>query len=338
MANLAKTLLRTGFHTVGRVPPISLIARQWQGEAAILGYHRVVPDDEYRLMMGPYKELSCPVSRFEQQMMFLRAEYDLVSMDELFRHVSTTRPGFVVAVTFDDGYIDNYYCALPVLEALGIPATIFVTTRFPEGDTKMWWFDLWDEILLRDRLAYVSGDQEFVYSIKTIGAKRRCYQRLRNTASNLSEANVWDWLGNIKNGSLPSEYPELVCDWDALRMISENPLISIGAHSHNHCVLSLCTDIELDYEMKTCKHLLEKELSIQIEHFAYPYGRHKHAGEREFQAAMDNGFETGVTTIPTKIKKESIFCLGRHLPHYFTLNYHLRNKLNGWNNLIGLSI
>lgn len=338
MDNLTKSLARTGFHTVGCIPPISWLARRWQGDAAILGYHRVVPDDEYRLMTGPYKDLSCPVSRFQKQMMFLRADYRVVSMDELFQHVSAKKPGFVVAVTFDDGYIDNYSCALPVLEGLRIPATIFVTTRFPEGDTRMWWFDLWDEIFRRDRLVHFSRGQEFVYSIKTIGEKRRCYQRLRNIAVKLSEVNVWTWLGKIKNGNLPAEYPEFVCDWDALRIMSANTLISIGAHSHNHCVLSLCTDIELDSEMRTCKHLLEKELGVGVEHFAYPYGERKHAGEREFQAAMDNGFKTGATTIPTKIKKESMFCLGRHLPHDFTLNFHLKNKLNGWNNLAGLSI
>jgi peptidoglycan/xylan/chitin deacetylase (PgdA/CDA1 family) len=47
-----------------------------------------------------------------------------------------------VVVTFDDGYIDNYTFAYPILEELQIPATIFVTSGYIEKEREYWWDEL----------------------------------------------------------------------------------------------------------------------------------------------------------------------------------------------------
>ena len=45
-------------------------------------------------------------------------------------------------VTFDDGYSDNFYKALPLLQKYGIPATVFVTAGPLEKQTVFWWHQL----------------------------------------------------------------------------------------------------------------------------------------------------------------------------------------------------
>ena len=52
----------------------------------------------------------------------------------------------MITITFDDGYKDNLDYALPILEKFKVPATVYVTTRFLEGDTWMWWYELKEEI------------------------------------------------------------------------------------------------------------------------------------------------------------------------------------------------
>ena len=101
--------------------------RRAQRDARIVYYHRI--DDEMHR--------SCVAPRaFRDQMRFLvDAGYRVTSLAELGRAVSTgaALPPRTVAVTFDDGFADNYEHAYPVLAELGLPATIFVTVGMMGG-------------------------------------------------------------------------------------------------------------------------------------------------------------------------------------------------------------
>jgi peptidoglycan/xylan/chitin deacetylase (PgdA/CDA1 family) len=90
-------------------------------EARVLYYHRI--DDE------PHRSCVTPQA-FREQMQYLRDHgYRVVALDDIA--TALTRglpfPPNTIAVTFDDGFADNYERAFPVLAALGLPATIFVT-------------------------------------------------------------------------------------------------------------------------------------------------------------------------------------------------------------------
>lgn len=75
-----------------------------------------------------------PVRFREQMTALLDAGYRPLTMDDLLEVLngsSQTRPAF--AITFDDGYESVFSEALPILEALSIPAGVFLTTGFLEG-------------------------------------------------------------------------------------------------------------------------------------------------------------------------------------------------------------
>ncbi len=73
---------------------------------------------------------------FEGQMRFLRdSGYRTLTADELLSCISgnMTVPRKAVVVTFDDGWLDNYIYAFPVMKTYGIHAAIFVITDWTEG-------------------------------------------------------------------------------------------------------------------------------------------------------------------------------------------------------------
>jgi peptidoglycan/xylan/chitin deacetylase (PgdA/CDA1 family) len=94
----------------------------------VLLYHRVSDDARDNLTVG--------IEQFERQMALLRRHCHVLSIDEVVRCETvpaSDRP--TVAVTFDDGYADNYLHAAPILMRHRIPAAFFVSTGIVGSDT-----------------------------------------------------------------------------------------------------------------------------------------------------------------------------------------------------------
>jgi peptidoglycan/xylan/chitin deacetylase (PgdA/CDA1 family) len=92
-----------------------------QSSATILFYHSIGTND-CQFTVSP--------DSFAKQMSWVRAsDFNIVSLDRLALYrAAGTIPKKTLAITFDDGYQDNYTNAFPILNRHGIPATIFITT------------------------------------------------------------------------------------------------------------------------------------------------------------------------------------------------------------------
>jgi peptidoglycan/xylan/chitin deacetylase (PgdA/CDA1 family) len=90
----------------------------------ILMYHSIDGDE------GKTK-LSVAPDNFASQMEFLhRKRYNVVGLDKIISYMQKKEkiPPRTVAITFDDGYLNNYTSAYPVLKKYKLPATIFIIT------------------------------------------------------------------------------------------------------------------------------------------------------------------------------------------------------------------
>tara|TARA_B100000579_G_C22829558_1_gene855157 strand:- start:1155 stop:2174 length:1020 start_codon:yes stop_codon:yes gene_type:complete len=327
-----KPFLRDSFHYFGSYIDPRLY-KNWKGTAIILGYHRIIPDQEFDKVYGPYRNLSISVNRFRDQMHFIKENYDVVSMDEIYKNLIEGNSAFKVAVTFDDGYRDNLLHALPVLEEFKIPATIYCVSRFPEGDTRAWWFDLWDEIQQREKLEINEIGKIKQFPCSSLKEQIQSYKNLSNILIFSTPNKIWVRLNELKGGKPMREYPHLFLNWDEIKQLSENKLITIGAHTHSHPNMHLCSEIELRDEIFNCKNLLESKLGVEVKHFAYPFGGKGQVSEREIEIVQKTGFSTAVTTYSKPINKTNFFTLPRQFPHQKTLRNHLENRLNGWNHI-----
>jgi len=96
-------------------------ARLGRGRLTVITYHQVVDPADDGSAVG--------IESFRQQMQYLRDTYEVVSLrDAVGRLAVGGRPERLVAITFDDGYLDNATTAAPIMRALGLPATFFVST------------------------------------------------------------------------------------------------------------------------------------------------------------------------------------------------------------------
>lgn len=112
-----------------------------------LRQHYVVPIIMYHsvsLVSDPDKKLEISVGAFERQMRFLKKHhYNVLTLENLANLIGQKKkiPPRAIAVTFDDGYKDNYTHAFPILKKYKIPATIFIIINEvgrPQGDRLSW--------------------------------------------------------------------------------------------------------------------------------------------------------------------------------------------------------
>jgi len=120
-----------------RLAPGSRRLSEWAGlgKSQIVMYHRVLPRPE------PFSIDPALSPDFRKHLRLLKSRFRMVALGEMVAAWEAGRdlPG-AVAVTFDDGYGDNYEHAFPILKEEGVPATIFLATDFI-GTGGMPWHD-----------------------------------------------------------------------------------------------------------------------------------------------------------------------------------------------------
>ncbi|MCX5693440.1 MAG: polysaccharide deacetylase family protein [Candidatus Omnitrophica bacterium] len=103
----------------------------------------VVPIIMYHKIDGnsATSRLSVSPESFKAQMRFLKNQhYNVVKLEDLAEMVRENRlPSKTIAITFDDGYEDNYLYAYPVLKELGLSATIFIIPAMVGSDGYLTW-------------------------------------------------------------------------------------------------------------------------------------------------------------------------------------------------------
>lgn len=319
------------FYQLGSLSLTRKAVNHYRGKAAIFTYHRVLPSNEMYVNNSPNHGLIVTVERFEEQMQYLSEKYRIISMDELSDHLASYHD-FAVAVTFDDGYKDNLTYALPVLKKYRVPATIYIPTRFPEGDCRMWWYELEELCDNRNSMVFTLKGKNYNSNMQDRAQKNRCFRKMHNLILSLSENEQNDLMNLIRQGRKPKEYKQYCLTWEEIQELDRESLITIGAHTHSHVNMKQLSIDEVGKEILTNKLLLEEKLGHTIEHFAYPYGTSNEAGNRECSVVAANGFITAVTNMCDSLKSDSqIF----YLPRYSVLErdnpFKLDIKLSGWN-------
>src|SRR5690606_10926871 len=81
---------------------------------------------------------------FENTLKFLSERLTFVSLDEFLKRLSTRGPSprGLAALTFDDGFRNQYEVAYPILKRHQIPATFYVCSGLVESGAYIWTWEV----------------------------------------------------------------------------------------------------------------------------------------------------------------------------------------------------
>ncbi len=261
-------------------------------------------------------EMSVSPEHFREQLEILAKEYLVRPLSALPDVSSLPSAKPVVFISFDDGYLDNYETAVPLLENYQLPAVFFIPTRIFRRDSLFWW-EVLEKVLLhtpapRGSLQLQIGDTLKTWEITgpATAGKNSQFSAWKGEAATAAQ-KIYLELGELLKASLPvvqDSVSDQLINWagnfsaDAslekinttqLKIISGESLFEIGGHTVSHAALGNLDASAQAREIREGKAVLEKLTGTRIKSFAYPHGNYTPETKR---IVGESGFEFACTT------------------------------------------
>ena len=270
-------------------------------------YHRVLTKDEvarYPVQPGMYVLDSV----FAQQMSFVRSNFTVLSLQELldlWQRGEWSAQARYCVITFDDGWLDNYRHAYPVLKQLRMPATIFLPTDYV-GRNEWFWPDqmafLWQAIADRKQggealkaveevlSGFLDGDMSRL--ISTMADHQRAADEIIERCKHLPIDRIRELIHALASAldvTLPLD--RVIVNWDEVREMSRGG-VSFGSHSCTHRIMTTITLDEVSEELVRSKQVLFDQGVNFVPVYCYPNGNSDASIEDLVKA---NGYEAAVS-------------------------------------------
>lgn len=255
-----------------------------------------------------HSRLHLDIKGFRHTAKVLKKHYNVIPLQLLADMMAAgqTIPPNTVVLTFDDGYASNYHLALPVLEEMGLHATVFASTGFIEGEMYQW----------PDRIEYAidhcpsetlklnfPGLPEEL-SLKNIEQRKQALLLLDPALKKIPQGRHLESIDHIEQaaGVALADDPNPAdiyrpLTWDQLRELEKSKYASIGAHTHVHAILGHCPPSFARQDMRRCTELLKEKGGVENPTFAYPNGQPGDYNQETREILKDLGYSVALTTV-----------------------------------------
>lgn len=235
---------------------------------------------------------------FDQMLTWMKAWFNVMPLDEaVVRLEDGSLPARAAAITFDDGYADNFHLALPILRKHGLNATVFVANGFLDGGI------MWNDAIIEmvrsapsDKLDLTQlGMGEF--ELSSTEHKRASIDSL---IAKIKYLDIDTRMGMIEQciAQLGVRLPStLMMTADDVRGMRQAGMV-IGAHTTRHPILTRISPECARQEIVGSKSALEEILQEPVTLFAYPNGRPgADYGPEHVAMVRDAGFSAAMSTV-----------------------------------------
>lgn len=330
ITSLAKQIIRVPLEqaaaTFGQHSRQQSTPRLW-----ILMYHRILPQSDSRFQAEEPGMVITP-STLDMHLSVLTSYFDVVSLGDWVDSAIQGKPlpKNACAITFDDGWLDNYEYAFPVLQKHRAPATVFVVSHMM-GTHQLFWPNRVAQLLQQPSEAL----RQIPWLTQLVGDTQLDRETQANAIYQLKTMPDEEIIARLDDAEqrlgLPAaDHPSLM-NWDQVRDMSASGLIEIGSHTTRH--IRLRDEIDtgvLERELRDSKTFIEKNIGKPVSLFCYPNGdwtpSAKAAVKKYYAAAVTTA--KGINSV-SNLDTAILHRIGVHEDASATKRQFL-SRLSGW--------
>ena len=289
--NMVSLAYNTGLIRFGR--------QLWANSLTVLNYHRI---DELQNNPDNFQpNISATPAGFDEQMSYLSRWFKVVSLQDVTNWVLNNKPlpHYAALITFDDGYLDNYTNAFPILKKYNFPAVIYLTSGHIDSNRPFYW-DLVAYCFAhteKDKILFPDGVER---GWKSLDEKNQTSKQWVESMKILKEDKKRYWISRIPenlNVSIPDNYfKNLMMNWEQVREMNAAN-IDFGAHTVTHPILTRISPEQVRIEISDSKKKIEQELGKPVTSLAYPNGMKADFNDIVINLAKETGFVTAFTLL-----------------------------------------
>lgn len=284
-----------------RLGLLRLIRWRWpRRELAVLRYHAVCEPGCTYASRG----IAVTPKGFERQVRYLAKHYAVMSLDEAVAclHNGKPLPHNAVAITFDDGYHDNY-TAFRILRAHGACATFFLTSNCLD-DREVFWVSEVRHLILRTaqpvlKLAGHNG-AETTWPLQTLEAREAAVSQVTRLIKSCTIAEREVVLQTLRETladvDQPFDGPQLMLSSGQVQDMLDGGM-SIGGHTLTHANLPSAGLVDARHELLQCRRDLQQRFGMGVMPMAYPNGgANVYVTEEIQRLARETGYDSAWTS------------------------------------------
>jgi peptidoglycan/xylan/chitin deacetylase (PgdA/CDA1 family) len=272
------------------------------GHVAILKYHSI--KDEPRLYDDSIDPgIIISTADFKEHMEIVSKQFNPVTINDVVLYALGEKkvPKRAVAVTFDDGYADNFTIAAPILEHFGIRAAFYVTVDSIGATLPPWFIRVRHAIWASRKQEWVAPPNEQIFKLENRSTRIASLHHACKQCANLVGPQQEEAVKAIEDALgvepfVPKE--PFMMTWDKIRKLDERGHI-IGSHTLTHPNLAHVGEKELHWELSESKRIIENELDAPVDHFSYPNpALTPHLTKQTIAAVRKASYKTAVISAP----------------------------------------
>ncbi|MHB8773325.1 MAG: polysaccharide deacetylase family protein [Syntrophales bacterium] len=267
----------------------------------IVNFHRITEASVVR-------EIRITPQVFRSQIEYLSREYNIIHLEEMVVGMESGKiPEKSVALTFDDGYRDNYEFAFPVLREFSAPATIFVTTGAIDAGFMHW--HRFDEAILQTTRPCVDLNEFGFGSHPTSTPEERIntLSILHHRLKTIDDAQLRRVIDSVarKNGGGYGEDRQML-SWEEIREMQGSGLVTIGAHTVTHPILTKVPRKFAEEEIRKSGRRIREMTGRGADFFAYPNGEVADFNKDIQKMVRASGYRAAFTMVPIRRNRAPI--------------------------------